>query len=52
MIKEEEQLLFEREISRHIDDLNRWTDPSLKEIIRQEVLFLCSIMAKTIELKK
>lgn len=44
-MKEKELFLVKREISRLQMDLNRCSNPILKELIRQDLRFLCSVVA-------
>ena len=44
-MNEQELFLLKREVSRLLKDFIRSSDPICKELIRQDVLFLCTVIA-------
>ncbi|WP_165976379.1 hypothetical protein [Bacillus salipaludis] len=44
-MNEQELFLLKREVSRLLKDFMMSSDPISKELIRQEVLFLCTVIA-------
>lgn len=44
-MQEKEQFLLEREIIRLLNDFNRCSDPVYKELIKEDVLLLSTVIA-------